>query len=58
MPLDHPSLDSGFRRSDEQRKYFIVIPAQAGIQDMSDVQTIMVLLVTIIGGVKTKRMCH
>jgi len=46
MPLDHMSLDSGFRRSDEQSNYFIVIPAQAGIQNMSDVQTILVLLVT------------
>jgi serine acetyltransferase len=46
MPLDHPLLDSGFRRSDGQRKYFIVIPAEAGIQDMSDVQTIVALLVT------------
>jgi hypothetical protein len=45
MPLDHLSLDSGFRRSNEQRKYLIVIPAQAGIQDMSDVQTTMVLLI-------------
>jgi hypothetical protein len=45
MPLDHPSLDSGFRRSDEQREYFIVIPAEAGIQDMSDVETIGALLI-------------
>jgi hypothetical protein len=45
MPLDHPSLDSGFRRSDEHGKYFIVIPAEAGIQDISDVQIIMALLV-------------
>jgi hypothetical protein len=46
MPLDSPSLDSGFRRSDDQRTYFIVIPAEAGIQNMSDVQTIMALLIS------------
>jgi hypothetical protein len=42
-PQGHLALDSGFRRSDEQRMDFIVIPAEAGIQDLSDVQAILAL---------------
>jgi len=45
MLQDHRSLASGLRRSDEQRRYVVVIPAEAGIQDLSDVQTIMALLI-------------